>query len=477
MKILLANLGNRNIKYKGSTYTDLSKEEKETINFKEWTKHILDNYAQSREELDINILNPLVVPKGRFDVIYLFASDQSSLNTRTNQDTLYVGEILQKLLCERYQYLEGDIKLITMEHVSVVNNGHLMRFFKKALIKIKKAYKDSRITICDAGGTPQQKMALKVMAEYILKKESYTVKYATKNELVDDVDVHEYRKVIDSEIAIQFLHKGEYNSVLDLLQFNDIHEAHKNKNWKNKLVAHVYFRFRGNHVKARSNLSGNEQSQILSNYYTGVDQTSLLNEYTEVKAYDRIKTLDFLRKAHFYFKNKRFSDSVLSYSQFYESLLDLVLKNLFDSDLYGSKRKQTACQKENLLRLIKKERSEALEKNQWGDDLRFELGDLSTQLLISEIITTGALQDYFIILSKRMEYSFRAIKNDQSLIYINKLRNKVAHDGLYISEEDMNTTYSYFPELLEKAISILELTEVNLFESLNQLIEDKVLRA
>ena len=130
-----------------------------------------------------------------------------------------------------------------------------------------------------------------------------------------------------------------------------------------------------------------------------------------------------------------------------------------------------------MLRLIKKERSEALEKNQWGDDLRFELGDLSTQLLISEIITTGALQDYFIILSKRMEYSFRAIKNDQSLIYINKLRNKVAHDGLYISEEDMNTTYSYFPELLEKAISILELTEVNLFESLNQLIEDKVLRA
>ena len=60
-KILLANLGNRNIIYKGKTYPDFDKELKAELGtFREWTESLLLNFENKKDFLDLNILDSLL---------------------------------------------------------------------------------------------------------------------------------------------------------------------------------------------------------------------------------------------------------------------------------------------------------------------------------------------------------------------------------------------------------------------------------
>ena len=109
MKILLANLGNRNITYQGRSYPDFTKEEKAQYTFREWTKSLIEEYDLHQHSLDINILNPLLIPRGQYEKVYLYASDQSNIETRTDQDTVYEADIIKNILCDKYAYEHEEI--------------------------------------------------------------------------------------------------------------------------------------------------------------------------------------------------------------------------------------------------------------------------------------------------------------------------------------------------------------------------------
>ena len=468
MKILLANIGNRNITLNGNVFTKSHDE----LSFREWSKNILNDYERYKSDLDINIINPLIKSQNRYDKLMFYYSDMSGLDDRIDQDTLYEADIMKKVLIEKYNYTAYQIELIKCE-AKVYNNGELMKFYRKSLKEIKEKYREAKITICDAGGTAQQKMALKIMSEYYLNKDNYEVKYTQHNKIIDDVPLDEYRKIIDAEIAIKLLHFGEYNAIIDLLEIKNIEELTYSKKTKDKnLLAHVFFRFSGNIKSARKNLTPKTENSILKNFYSGIENNDALNSLYNINDnYLKIKIADYLRKAHFYFNVHKFSQSILSFSQFYEALFSLVIKNDLDNQIYGTGKYQNDEQENALEQLIKTQSPLIYETLKSNEKCRFNLGDLSTQNLILSFSDNESLQNISKILSPYIEFSYNGKEP-----FINRLRNKIAHDGMFVSISDIENVYSYYPELLHKITDIFKLKDIDLFEKMNSLVEEKLFR-
>ncbi|MCZ2101498.1 MAG: hypothetical protein LC107_08185 [Chitinophagales bacterium] len=271
MKILLTNLGNRNITFQGKTYNewDISNQNhKHFVNFANWTKKLNDDFEKEKAFLDINIINPIINQKENYDYIVLYYTDQSDYETRTDQDTIHEAAIIKRILIDRYEYIEDRIITIAVKS-KVIDNGGLLKFYRSELTRIKKKYDAPFITICDAGGTAQQKMALKVIAEYVFDASQYEILYVEKNSLITDVNVNEYRKVINSEQAISLIKHGEFGAAAELLDYKEILNFQKAQkyDWKGKVMAHVIYRFNQNKNEAK-HILGNLQvsNELLKNY-------------------------------------------------------------------------------------------------------------------------------------------------------------------------------------------------------------------
>ena len=121
-KIVLANIGNRNLKFKGETY--FSKTHGST--FREWTKNLLDNFEENKPLLTINILNDLLDSlNGEIEQVILFPSNQIN-EEKQDQDTIFEGEILHKLIKEKYNVAVDSSKQVTCK---VTDNDALLRFY------------------------------------------------------------------------------------------------------------------------------------------------------------------------------------------------------------------------------------------------------------------------------------------------------------------------------------------------------------
>jgi hypothetical protein len=89
--ILLANIGNRNIKYNGKSI------EKTDKTFFEFTKYLYEEIENEKQNIHINILDS-ILNDYKIDKIYLFATNQEH-----HQDTYYEAKILQYLLKDKYE--------------------------------------------------------------------------------------------------------------------------------------------------------------------------------------------------------------------------------------------------------------------------------------------------------------------------------------------------------------------------------------
>ena len=176
-KVLIANIGNRTLIAKnGNQLSPFEQREAGAIpkrNFKEDTLKMLEMLTAGDdsilEKLDINILPAVFQVEGIPEHIYLFTSDQQGENeARRRQDTLYAGEIIAQLLKKKYQSNAQKIEVIPLNGVSAVSLNDLTYRFRQEIRKIVKSHTNDRIIVCDSGGTPQQKNALKIVVEYLM---------------------------------------------------------------------------------------------------------------------------------------------------------------------------------------------------------------------------------------------------------------------------------------------------------------------
>lgn len=253
-RVLISNIGNRNFLYKGKDFWSWKGEmvvEKPELfpikpDFFTFTEYLWNQYEEEEKHIEPNIINTLIEEYNtEIEVVILLSSNQPA-ETRTNQDTLYEGKFLHKKLSALYphiQFIDMIIKWENGEKIKIVDNDTLLRWYRNNIILFRDSYPNHHLMICDAGGTPQQKGTLKIMTEYLLEKEKFSVYYVSQEqnakskwELVPQI---EYRRVIDSEQIRSLIDHLEYKGAYNLYtRFN----SHAVSDKLSKLLQFAYYR-------------------------------------------------------------------------------------------------------------------------------------------------------------------------------------------------------------------------------------------
>jgi hypothetical protein len=216
--IVLANIGNRNIRYFGKNpKIDLIGSE---ASFRESTKLLLENFEQESEFISAQIL-PEFFNAMNEDIqeLVLFGSD-SPQGTRNNQDTIYVARLLDRIFL-RDGYL-FSINVVPIR-IRVVDINELMVFYRNFLNTLIENAPQRRFFICDAGGTTQQKTALKIIAEYLIPKENcriFNVVLDKEKSYPEEIFSFEYRRVIDGHQCEALIKQFNFSGAL-LLQIQN----------------------------------------------------------------------------------------------------------------------------------------------------------------------------------------------------------------------------------------------------------------
>lgn len=460
MEILFANLGNRNITYNNKVY---SKQEIPS-SFRDWTQDLLANYKKVSDKVKINIINPLIENK-RFDNIYLLFSDQSNLNTRIDQDTIYTAKIIKKLLVDRHGYKEGQIQLSHI-NAKVIDNGNLIIEYRNLIRQVLRRDPTAFITICDAGGTAQQKMSLKIMAEYLLDESQYEVKYVEHNELVNDVNLNEYRKVIEEEQALKLIEHGEYEAAASLLSYKDLKKsADLKKKYKPQIYfSYVYFRYIQNERLAQLNAKRLKVEDDLTNFYIEgkplCENESLVQFLGNKKAF---RITELLLKALFLKQIKKYSLSILTFAQFYETFLEYIMVKMFPKEAYGKPRYRSPENKEKFDKYFKKNFMHFLSNNK---AFQIDPDNLATRVMVGKASSNKSVKNICNTLSPFILYTDDcSVDNGRT---INSIRNKIAHEGKYITNADLSHDLKYVPKLYEDIEAEMNLVDKNTYFTLNK---------
>jgi len=158
--IILANIGNRNIKYLNQGYHN---DEIPKDVFLSKTKFIWE-HPEELENVHLSIL-PAIIEKYPQAIVYLFSTLQVP---EFSQDTYYEGLIIQKMLVEQFPSLK--VESIAIKGLRANSEDDLIPWYRGALNTIIKSVPDAFYIMYDTGGTPQQKNALKAVVEFCLKK-------------------------------------------------------------------------------------------------------------------------------------------------------------------------------------------------------------------------------------------------------------------------------------------------------------------
>ena len=221
-KILISNIGNRNLKINGK-FIVKNFDEEDMSSFRDQTRNIWDKLQNNDFDgtIDTVILNEFI-EKEKEDLtkVILFSSDMPE-NVRNDQDTIFEGEILCYILRQKYP----EIEFVNIPiKASVFVHDELFRHYRRLLTDLKSNHKGKHVVYCDAGGTSQQKFSIKIALEYLFKPEQFTVYYVAQEQKgrskVMRGESYEYRKIIDLEHAIQAIHSSSYPFAMKLLIAN-----------------------------------------------------------------------------------------------------------------------------------------------------------------------------------------------------------------------------------------------------------------
>lgn len=333
VNVFLANIGNRNIRYQGKFISNyLGENRGSSVEcFRSFTKYLFENFEKEKAHISSVIINNLIDKyKHELSVVYFVSTDMEKVEARIDQDTIYEGEILCKLLNEQYPQIIFKNYVIKCR---VYNHDRLSFCYRNLFNEIKAIPKFNKIYYCDSGGTSQQKFVSKVLLEYMFDKNKLETWYVKQTELgKSDVvrsEINEYRKIIDFEQIKVLAKNSEYQAAISLGK--DILSSHQNN-----LLKFAFYRFnfayqdaakmanqmyRNKKIKMSDNdifLEAKEQvSNVNHNHFSG-----FLSEHN----FFLLRELLVIAKRHE--KLKRFSNAVLTYHQFIELFLNSVIEEL-----------------------------------------------------------------------------------------------------------------------------------------------------
>jgi hypothetical protein len=470
MKILLANIGNRNLKYNDKLFIDLNLEERfQCLTFRDFTNKLLDEYELQKEYISQNILPDLIdyLNQG-IDKVYLFYTDTPE-GDRNDQDTLYAAEIVAKKLQKKYPSIAVELNPIKCKPT---DTDALMQRYRMYLRKMANNPELTYVYICESGGTPQQKTGLRIVSEFVFNADylkSYTVEVGNdKNIIVREQPSVEYKNVIVEEQVSALAYMGEFSSALNLYKL-------KNTSPKNKPLVNTL-------ELANALMSNNVQNaiNIASSNFLGKaivdpfikEQIQGLTLFTQ--QYNKFSTLltknnylsacIILSIADWKYETQQYGEASLFYSIFIENVLTSLINNAaqgFEVDGYGEKFHKFVQALNNGIIFTEFKLPETL-----------DVGKLNSANVPFKIAVAEAINDPIsraIIQEIKLVNSFyRKINNAPQTFGIDNLRNKYAHEGKLIKESD----FSPFVEFGYRMQEIFQLPSTSIFNQIVQLIYD-----
>jgi hypothetical protein len=462
-KILISNIGNRNITYKGKTHNDTT-----DGTFKEWTQQLLDNFELEKSNIKIQIIDQFLESKD-FNKVILFSSNQIN-EEKQDQDTLFEAEIMKKLIDVQYG-LETQIIEIQSR---VIDNDALILFYRQAIRQIKKTNSDSKIIVCDAGGTPQQKSSLKIILEFFLDEDQFEVCYVNpSNGKIEPMPQTQYRRVIQAEQIRKLIEIGEYKSATKLLGFDDALKCSLSTNTAIKMLGlgHVLFERQWSNLMAFVNNSNHKQIQN-SILLSRIKNQSSLIQNIEFKELFDLKELfklgEMLAQIQFSWINGQYTSTIMQFAIFYENYLYEIIKHELKYDLVNDFDREN----ERLRKEAKIEFENVTKK--FGES---DITDgVPFKILVAENIKDEVNQSFLNLLKPFISdgKDFKVNGYTSNVLAINSIRNKIAHNGRIIQKQNIDQELPYFKDLLDKTFKLFNLPSENSYLKMNQFIVENL---
>jgi hypothetical protein len=286
------------------------------------------------------------------DFVYLFTSDQvGEIEARMRQDTIHAGYIIAELLRKEF----GE--RINVESIpitgSVVKLNDLTSRFREVMKKLVfEKHPDDEIIICDSGGTPQQKNALKIVSEYFLserKPNFYQVREEIdpqtgeailgKGEAVK-LDEQEIGKIVDEQNISLLIDSGEYSAAATLRRrtLSDTPEIFlRVLGYRKELLHNEAIR----QLKLQIGNQGTVKDWLIEKDLTENEYPSICNflliettykwedwkiDFSSNKEY--FELCEVLEVASFYWHQEKWTDAVRVYAIFIERFINAKYKRL-----------------------------------------------------------------------------------------------------------------------------------------------------
>jgi len=473
--ILLANIGNRNLKLKADArdMADIAKEKK--LSFRAYTQqlwHELQAGKRSVEDFDIAIIPEMLLRHhaGECKAIHLFYSDQLPDVPQNGQDTVYSSQIIGKVL-----EASGYSVILNKIDFSVVDYERLMKYYRRHLIKLLEDVEQDKIILLDAGGTSQQKLSLKIVAEFLVPEERLEVYNgiirADKGTDIEPVPLNEYRSILSVLQAEQLIEQGLYHAALNLL------------GEKTSPVLQIALRTLSNQIDSIP-MDGEQRNAIeqLKSGKFGKSDFKLLSDFPQsTLAYNPLIHDNLLKNcqrrlsiAEFYDKKESYTDFILSAYQFIEEFLDscakvvlnvenkyknenIIIKQEFHPEWIEAA-KEVSVVLDNYDKLLKNEGKQGVKLSV------YTLSELCCQANdeVLKGIATGI---------RRFIY-FQSI--DEKKAGISQLRNKMVHDGTGVTKEIIGKNLPGFIDTFRTWPALLGLPEENYFIRANKLLKEEL---
>jgi hypothetical protein len=203
------------------------------------------------------------------------------------------------------------------------------------LRKLKANNPDLQLIYCDAGGTSQQKFAMKIALEYLFLPEQFTVYYVAqeqkgKSKLMRG-ESYEYRKIVDFEHAMQSIKSSSYKMAAGLLTKHHINPG----SFKGKLLS-----FLDNRLRLFFHAAENDAKQLTQTDKFEVPR--FINQYLEkepvgnyegwencIDKNDFFQLCEILIASQWKYLNNQIEQSVHFFAMFYENYLLMIIQKHF----------------------------------------------------------------------------------------------------------------------------------------------------
>lgn len=468
--LLIANLGNRNLLFSGELF-DGSDSERNTgsklfgkqLNFKDLSILLLEDIknGQHNVEIKLNILDAFFENGHQaFSGVKLIGSDQVNA-AKQDQDTYWEALIIKYLIEKDYK-VECEIEKY---EGNVTDNNSLLKFYTSLLNQYKIDYPGVKKIICDAGGTAQQKAALKIAAEFILGKDEFEVYYKPINsDILELVNQYEYRKIIVSEQIKSLIEHGNYSGALQVL--HDLDDWELYSDLRNLLV---FGKFRMDSLYEEINIIGRKSFQkipvpeLLDLYKRKTPVCSVRFQEifgSELKdpSLHAFHVSELYYIVDFYQHDANYTEMVLSLAIFIESFTTHYVSSHTGINLLT----EYQLNSDKFIRLLNDEYPEV------NTVFSFRPTSLSLPVIlaVAGIIARNnkdkfAAELIYLLQSFNKEFSHK-------IVAIDELRNKIAHKGEGVKERDLKKLFDQ--QIFDKLKGLISNSGISPYTELNNLI-------